>query len=153
MRFHQLIQNSRLYFTQLKRVCHTQISTSTENHTSSLHSHFWVQLSARNPFLPPDKRKFCDYCSTSSDRFSRSILLKGTLYIPLDTILPEKCAFIVCFSCTVWTKMKSLAGSLADGVLANAIVIPPRPPIPPNVIRRVRCHHSSTKTKNTKTIY
>ena len=129
MRFHQLIQNSRLYFTQLKQVCRTQIFTSTENHTSSLHSHFWVQLSARNPFLPPDKnRKFCDYCSTSSDRFSRSILLKGTLYIPLDTILPEKCAFIVCFSCTVWTKMRSVAGSLADGVLANAIVIPPRPP-------------------------
>ena len=87
-------KNSRLYFTQPKRVCRTQIFTSTENHTSSLHSHFWVQLSARNPFLPPDKnRKFCDYSSTSLDRFSRSILLKGMLYIPLDTILPEMCFY------------------------------------------------------------
>ena len=49
--------------------------------------------------------------------------------------------------------MRSLAGLLADGVLANAIVIPSRPLIPPNVIRRVRGHHSSTETKNTKTIY
>ena len=27
--------------------------------------------------------------------------------------------------------MRSLAGSLADGVLADVILIPPRPPIPP----------------------
>ena len=45
-----------------------------------------------------------------------------TSYIPLDTILPEICAFIIGFSCTVWIKMRSLAGSLADGVLADAIL-------------------------------
>ena len=50
----------------------------------------------------------------------------ATSLIPLD--LPEKCAFIG-FSCTEWTKMRSLAVSLADGVLADAILIPPRPPI------------------------
>ena len=33
--------------------------------------------------------------------------------------------------------MRSLAGSLADGVLAEAILIPPCPPIPPTNIRMV----------------
>ena len=37
------------------------------------------------------------------------------------TIFPEKCAFIIGFSCTMWTKMRPLAGSVADGVLADAI--------------------------------
>ena len=54
------------------------------------------------------------------------------------SILPEICACIIGFTCTVWTKMRSLAGSLADGVLADAILIPPRPPIPPTNIRMVR---------------
>ena len=62
----------------------------------------------------------------------------ATSLTPLDTILSEKCAFIIGFSCTVWTKMICLAGSLADGVLADAVVIPPRPPIPPTNIRKVR---------------
>ena len=44
--------------------------------------------------------------------------------------------------------MRSLAGSLADGVLADAILIPPRPPIPPTNIRRVSGHKKSTETKN-----
>ena len=34
--------------------------------------------------------------------------------------------------------MRSLAGSLADGLLADAISIPPSPPIPPTNIRKVR---------------
>ena len=34
--------------------------------------------------------------------------------------------------------MRSLAGSLADGVLADTILITPRPPIPPTNIRMVR---------------
>ena len=55
----------------------------------------------------------------------------------LDTILPEN-AFIIGFSCTVWTKMRSLAGSLADSVLADAIFIPLRPPILPTNIRKGR---------------
>ena len=31
-----------------------------------------------------------------------------TPFIPIDAILTEMCAFIVGFSCTVWTKMMSL---------------------------------------------
>ena len=42
----------------------------------------------------------------------------ATSLIPLDTILHVICAFIIGFSCPVWTKMKSLVSSLADGVLA-----------------------------------
>ena len=61
--------------------------------------------------------------------------MNATPPIPLDTILPEICAFMIGFSYTVWTKMRSLAGSLADGVLADAILIPPCPPIPPTNIR------------------
>ena len=34
--------------------------------------------------------------------------------------------------------MRSLAGSLADGVLADAILIPPHPPIPPTNLKKVR---------------
>ena len=30
------------------------------------------------------------------------------IIIPLETILPEECAFIIGFSCTVRTKLKSL---------------------------------------------
>ena len=60
---------------------------------------------------------------------------------------PELRAFLIGFSGTVWTKMMSLAGSLADGMLANAILIssPPTntshqylPSIPPTNIRMVR---------------
>ena len=40
----------------------------------------------------------------------------ATSLIPLDTILPEKYAFILGINCTLWTEMRSLAGSLADGV-------------------------------------
>ena len=49
----------------------------------------------------------------------------ATSLYQLDTILLEICAFIIGFSYTVWTIMRSLAGSLADGVLADAILIPP----------------------------
>ena len=45
--------------------------------------------------------------------------------VQLDIILPEICAFIISFSCTVWTKTMSLACSLADGVLADASLISP----------------------------
>ena len=67
--------------------------------------------------------------------------MNSTSLIPLDTILAEIFAFINGFSYTVWTKMRSLAGSLADGVLADAILIPPCPPIPPTNIRKVRSVH------------
>ena len=49
--------------------------------------------------------------------------------------------------------MRSLAGSLADGVLGDAILIPPLPPIPPTNIRMVRGPQKSTETSNRKTIY
>ena len=42
---------------------------------------------------------------------------------------------------------------LADGVLADAILIPPHPPIPPANIRMVRGPQKSTATSNRKTIY
>ena len=58
--------------------------------------------------------------------------------IPLETILPEKCAFIIGSSCTVWTKMRSLSCSLADGMLTDTVIIPPLPLIPPTFIRKVR---------------
>ena len=74
-----------------------------------------------------------------------------TSHIPLDTILPEICAFILGFSCTVWTKMRSL--SLADGVVADTILIPPRPPITPTNIRKERGRQKSTENSNIKTIY
>ena len=34
--------------------------------------------------------------------------LNATSLIPIDTILPEKGAIIIGFSCIVWTKMRSL---------------------------------------------
>ena len=49
--------------------------------------------------------------------------------------------------------MRSLVGSLADGVLADAILIPPCPPIPPINISKGRGHQKSMETSNTKTIY
>ena len=54
--------------------------------------------------------------------------------MPIHTILPEVCAFIVGFNFTVCTKMRFLVGSLADCVLADTILIPPRPPVPPTTI-------------------
>ena len=74
--------------------------------------------------------------SSSSDVFS--------------AILPVECTFIIGFSCTVWTKMRSLTGSLADGVLADAILIPSRPPIPPPNYKEGK---GSSEISNTKTIY
>ena len=38
--------------------------------------------------------------------------MNATSFIPLDTNIPEICAFVIGFSCTVWNKM---AGSVADG--------------------------------------
>ena len=46
------------------------------------------------------------------------------MYVPLDTFLLEICAFVIGFSFSMWTKLRSLAGSLADGVLADAISPP-----------------------------
>ena len=46
--------------------------------------------------------------------------------------------------------MRSLAGSLANGVLVDAVLIPPCPPIPPTNIRMVRSPQKSTATRNRK---
>ena len=62
----------------------------------------------------------------------------ATSCIPLDNILPDICTFIIAFSCTVWTKMRYLAGSLVYGVLADTILISPQPPLPPTNIRKGR---------------
>ena len=40
--------------------------------------------------------------------FSEYTGANATSLIPIDTVLPEICAFIIGFSCTVWTKMRSL---------------------------------------------
>ena len=73
--------------------------------------------------------------------------------IPLDIIIPDICAFIIGFSYTVWTKVRSLACSLADGVLADAISISARPPLLPTNIRKGRVVEKSTETCNKKNIY
>ena len=49
--------------------------------------------------------------------------------------------------------MRSMAGSLADGVLPDAILFLPRPPILPTNIKKVNGPRKSTATSNTKTIY
>ena len=77
------------------------------------------------------------------------MIATSLLPLPVDTILPEICAFIIGFTCTVWTKMRSLAGSLADGVLADSNLSPLRPPIQPSNIRKGRGYQKkSTEHKN-----
>ena len=49
--------------------------------------------------------------------------------------------------------MRSLAGSLADGVLVDAILILPHSPMPPTNIRKVWGRRNGMETSNTKTIY
>ena len=48
--------------------------------------------------------------------FSECTEANATSLIPLDS--RDLC---IGFSCTVWTKMRSLAGSFADGVVADTI--------------------------------
>ena len=79
--------------------------------------------------------------------------VNATSFIPLDVILPENCPFIIGFSYTAWTKMRSLAGSLADSVLLDAILILPRPQILPTNITKVRGPRKSTETVAEKNIY
>ena len=63
--------------------------------------------------------------------FSECTEENATSLIPLDTILPEKFGFIIGFNSTVWTKIISLAGTLADGELADAFnsskLVPQKP--------------------------
>ena len=85
--------------------------------------------------------------------YSACTEMNATSLMPLDNILPEICAFFIGFSCTMWTKMRSLAGSLADSVLPDVILIPPRPPIPPTNITMVSGPQKSMETSNRKTIH
>ena len=59
--------------------------------------------------------------------FSECTEAVATSLIPLVTNFSEICAFIIGFTFTVWTKMRPLLASLTDGVLADAILIPPAP--------------------------
>ena len=102
---------------------------------------FLASVSLRKSISAPIKNVVsCDlfHHQLLQTSFSEYTEANATSLIPLDTILPEICAFIIDFNCTVWTKMRSLAGSLADGVLTDAILILPCPPIPPTNIRKVR---------------
>ena len=76
-----------------------------------------------------------------------------TSLVLLHIILPEICAFIIGYSCTVWTKMRSLACSLADDVVADVILIPPLPPILPPNIMKGRVIEKEQKLVTQKTIY
>ena len=84
--------------------------------------------------------------STSSGRvFSDSTEVVAESLIPLDTILPEICSFIIGFSCTVGLKTRPSTGSLADSMLGHAILVLPLPPKQLTNIRKVKgpqkvCH-------------
>ena len=56
-----------------------------------------------------------------------------TSLIPLGTILHAECAFIIGLALLCGIKCR-----IADGTLADAILIPPCPPILPTNIRKVR---------------
>ena len=69
--------------------------------------------------------------------FSEYTEANDTSLIPLDTFLPEICAFIIGSRFYCGTKLRPLTGSLAVGVLADAILIPPRPLILPTNLKKV----------------
>ena len=75
-----------------------------------------------------------------------------TSLIPLDIIFPDVCAFIIGFNCIMWTKMRSLACSLVDGMLADAVLISPCSLIPPTNIRKGG-RRKSKETSNRNNIY
>ena len=60
-----------------------------------------------------------------------------TSLTPLETILPEECAFIIGFNCTMWTKMRSFALSIADSALFKFL--------PTHQIRKVRGRQKSAE--------
>ena len=49
--------------------------------------------------------------------------------------------------------MRSLVGSLSDGVLADAILFHPHTPIPSTNVGVVRGRQKSPETSNTNTVY
>ena len=60
--------------------------------------------------------------------FSEYTETNATSLVLLDIILPEKCAIIIGFSCTIVDYNEVLADTLTNGVLADAILIPPHSP-------------------------
>ena len=95
--FHPLIQTFSHYFSRLKRVCHTQTLTSTERHTSSLHSCLWVQPSAGSAFPQPDNNdKFLRFLIIINFKiFSLYQLIRDsfTKFISISSYSPEVSAF------------------------------------------------------------
>ena len=66
-----------------------------------------------NFWCPPKTVVFCDLFKIIIINFFRRVFSEyteavSTSLILIDAILPEICAFIVGFSCNVWTKMRSL---------------------------------------------
>ena len=105
----------------------------------SIPSLFWPLFHSGSQFLAPVKTVVsCDLFIIANNNYHfhhhYQLLQKGflravtTSLIPIDAILPEICTFIIDFGCThAWTINEVLASSLADCVLADAILIPPRP--------------------------
>ena len=121
----------------------------------SLLSLFWPHFHCRSQFLAPAKNcRFLRFIHNNNNLyvFSECTEAITTALIPLETIVPEKCAFNIGFSCTVWTKMRSLTGSLADGVLADAFLIPPHSPILPTNIRKVKGHRKKYRNQEKRNV-
>ena len=70
--------------------------------------------------------------------FSMYTEANATSLIPLLPLFLRNVLLSLVISYTVWTKMRCLAGSLVDDVLADAILNFPRLLIPPTNIRKVR---------------
>ena len=82
--------------------------------------------------------------STSSDNFSQNVLKRSLhhLYNLRPFFLMN--VFIIGFSCTVWTKTRSFAGSIADG---ETFIF-----LPATKIRKVRGHQKIRNVNEKKKI-
>ena len=117
---------------------------------------FQASVSWRSQFLVPAKNhRFLQFIPNNNNNNKKIIIIfinffrlffseyteaNATSLIPLDTILPEKCAFIIGFNCTVWTKMRSL--------LALYLMVRYLNSTTPAYIRKVRGHQKITETKD-----
>ena len=91
---------------------------------SNLPSLFWPLFHSGSQFLAPMKKcRFLRFIHNTNNNnyhfhhhhhqllqtvFSEYTEAATTSLVPIDAILPEICTFIDGFSCTAWTKMKSL---------------------------------------------
>ena len=76
--------------------------------------------------------------STSSDKFSQCIEAITTSLITPETSFPEECAFIIGFSCIVWTNIVSFLALYLMVCYLNSS--------PPTNIRKVRGPQKGTET-------